>query len=50
MKWVVVYDLIWYIMDNEEDIFDENEICFKGCIWKNFEIVLFCCMMEKVEE
>lgn len=50
MKRVVVYDSTWYIMDNEEDIPDENETRFKGCTWKNPEIVLFCCTMEKVEE
>ncbi|VBB86162.1 Putative protein of unknown function [Podospora comata] len=50
MKRVVVYDSTWYIMDNEEDIPDENETRFEGCTWKDPEIVLFCCTMEKVEE
>lgn len=50
MKRVVVYDSTWYIMDNEEDIPDENETRFERCTWKDPEIVLFSCTVEKVEE
>ncbi|KAK0747361.1 hypothetical protein B0T21DRAFT_354148 [Apiosordaria backusii] len=50
MERVVVYDATWFMMDNQEEPPDDDEERYEGCTWKDPEIVLYCCTMERVEE